>query len=197
MATVEVPYRTPHRNLIGLANLLMRKENAQLTVVNIGPAEPNPELFVVTTITWRREGEGQMTNLPRLLSVLETMRGTRGVPNKVYLDTSDGVSLYIPTEKKTSDIPTEPKEAVKFLRDLCTNTLQFVEVTSKEVESTFWKIARKKGFSPEIVTRMEESVQGFDSPSNMYRYRRLMERFFSIRFRVQRAESVLHLEDIE
>jgi hypothetical protein len=157
--------------------------------------EPDPELFVVTTVNWRDITKPILPQLPRILAFLETMRGTRGVPTKVYLDSDEGLQLYIPTSKKASEIPPTARDAVQTLRDLIETTCEFVFSTAREVEDTFWNIAMKRGFSPEIVERMAVNAKGYESSANVQRFQDLLQRYFSIRFRIHTAESMLQLEE--
>jgi len=157
--------------------------------------EPDPELYVVTTIFWRDLERPLLAQLPKILAYLETMRGTRGVPSKVYLDSDEGLQLYIPTSTRASEIPAVSKDAVKFLRTLIETTCEFVHTTANEVEETFWSIAMKRGYSPEIVDRIASATKGFTSSSNVQKFNDLLQRYFSIRFRIHSAESTLHLED--
>lgn len=190
--------RIPNASAISLVNLLNRHTPVRIKVVQLGEVDPDPQLFVVTRVDWRDLERPIMSQLPKVLAYLETMRGTRGVPDKVYLDSAEGLQLYIPSGKTASEIPNTPRVAVKFLRDLAEDTIRFIEETSKAVEDTFWRIAMKKGYSPEIIDNLETHANGFDSPAriaNLLRFRELMEKFYSLRFRIHSAEMMLHLEE--
>ncbi len=193
---IQVPKGTPNRSSIALVNLILRHTTTRVTVIQMADHEPDPELFVVTSINWRDPERPLLGQLPKILSYLETMRGTRGVPDKVYLDSSEGLQLYIPTATRASEIPDGSKEAVKFLRTLVNSTCEFIHGTANEVESTFWDIARKRGYSPAIVDRIASATEGFTSISNGHMFNDLLQRYFSIRFRIHTAESTLHLEEM-
>ncbi|MFW9953810.1 MAG: hypothetical protein ACFFD3_04580 [Candidatus Thorarchaeota archaeon] len=192
---MQIPHGVPNRNSIALVNLIMRHTPTRITVIRMAEIEPDPELFVLMSIDWRDLEKPILPQLPRILSFLETMRGTRGVPSKVYLDSDEGLQLYVPTSTYASQIPALPREAVRFLRELVENICDFVLSTAKEVEATFWSIAMKRGFSPEIVERMASNTKGFDSSANVQRFHDLMYRYFSIRFRIHTAESMLQVEE--
>lgn len=193
---MQIPQDTPNRSSIALVNLIMRHTSTRLTVIQMAEHEPDPELFVVTSIYWRDIERPLLAQLPKILSYLETMRGTRGVPSKVYLDSDEGLQLYIPTSTRASEIPAVSKEAVRFLRTLIDSTLDFVHKTANEVEETFWSIAMKRGYSPEIVDRIANAAKGYTAASNVQLFNDLLQRYFSIRFRIHTAESTLHLEDM-
>lgn len=193
---IQLPQDIPNRSSMALVNLVMRHTPTRITVVKLAEHDPDPELFVVTSVYWRDLDRPLLAQLPKILSYLETMRGTRGVPSKVYLDSDEGLQLYIPTSTRASEIPTISKDAVKFLRTLIDSTCDFVNATAKEVEDTFWSIAMKRGYSPEIVDRIATASKGYTSTSNVQKFNDLLQRYFSIRFRIHTAESTLHLEDM-
>lgn len=190
-----VPAHVPNREAIALVNLLLRKKPTKLTVIQLGQIDPNPELFVVTRVDWRKPKLPLLAQLPTILSYLETMRGTRGVPERIHLQGGDGVEVFIPTKVRANQIPRRPREAYDFLTKLVDDTVSFVYNTAQEVEETFWSIARRRGFSPEIVSKIEQSAPGFSSPEYRSRFTRLLEMFFSTRFRIHTAEAVLHFEE--
>jgi len=190
-----VPAHVPNREAIALINLLLRKEPTRLTVIQLGQIDPNPELFVVTRVDWRKPTLPLLVQLPTILSYLETMRGTRGVPERIHLEGGDGVELFIPTKIRAIQIPRMPREAYEFLSNLVNDTVSFIHNTAREVEETFWSIARKRGFSPEIVAKIEESTPGFSSPEYRDRFTTILEAYFSTRFRIHSAEAVIHVED--
>jgi hypothetical protein len=192
---LDLPQGIPNRNAIALVNLIMRHTPTRVTVVQLGEHEEDPEMFVVTSIDWRDRTRPLLGQLPKVLSYLETMRGTRGVPSKVYLESDEGMQLYIPTSTRASEIPSAPRDAAKYLKSLVSSTCSFIHSTAKEVEETFWSIAMKRGFSPDIVGRMAAHSKGFESSANIQRFNSLMHRYFSVRFTIHTAESILHLED--
>ena len=198
LASKNISLITSQRTSVAWANLLLRKTSTQIKIVELGEIDPDPMLYIVTRVDWRDIDRPMLSQLPTVLSLLETMRGTRGVPDKVYLDKIEGLQLYIPSGCRTSDIPPTPRQAVNYLKELANDVIDFVMATSKEVEDTFWNIARKRGFSPEIVDKLEQQVEGYDSAarvSNLQRFNEIMERYFSIRFRIHTAEMMLHLEE--
>ena len=190
-----VPAHVPNREAIALVNLLFRKEPTKLTIIQLGQIDPNPELFVVTRVDWRKPNLPLLAQLPTILSYLETMRGTRGVPERIHLEGGDGIELFIPTRVRASQIPSRPREAYEFLSSLVEDTVSFIHRTAHEVEETFWSIAKRRGFSPEIVTKIEDSLPGFSSPEYRHRFTRILETYFSTRFRIHTAEAVLHVEE--
>ncbi len=194
MTIVLPPNYSSHASVINMTNLLMRDTSHRLTTVPLAYPEPNPELYVITTVAWKDSRRPILSQLPRLLSYLEALRGTRGVPSEVYLDSGEGMVVYLPSETRVSEIPYGAKEAVNFLQDLVTQTLDFYRTTVEDVEQTFWKIARKRGFSPEIVEWMANKNQGFNSPAAANGFHMLLHSYFSIRFSIHRAENCLHVE---
>lgn len=190
-----VPAHVPNREAIALVNLLLRKEPTKLTIIQLGQIDPNPELFVVTRVDWRKANLPLLAQLPTILSYLDTMRGTKGVPERIHLEGGDGVELFIPTKVRASQIPSGPREAYEFLSRLVKDTVLFIHRTASEVEETFWSIARKRGFSPEIVAKIEESAPGFSLPEYRYRFSKILETYFSTRFTIHTAEAVLHVEE--
>ncbi len=198
LASKDIPLGVAQRSSVAWVNLLLRKTTTQFKFVELGEIDPDPMLFIVTRINWRDIERPTLSQLPKVLSYLETMRGTKGVPDKVYLDSTEGLQMNIPSGTRASEIPSTSSEAVTYLKDLANDVIGFVMATSKEVEDTFWKIARKRGFSPEIVDKLERQVEGYDSAariSNLQRFNEIMERYFSIRFRIHTAEKMLHLEE--
>jgi hypothetical protein len=190
-----VPYGTPRRDVLGLLNLQLRKKPYKISVVKVGEDPRDPPIYVIMQVLWRDSNRGLLSQLPRVLSYLEVMRGTGGVPSKVSLEGTDGFQLYIRTDHYVSDIPPETRKAVQFLWDEIQYHVTFTNETSKEVEEVFWNIARKNGFSPAIVDKMEEQTKGFGSAANLERYQILLQRYFSLKFRIHTAESILHVED--
>lgn len=190
-----LPGHVPNREAIALVNLLLRKKPTKLTIIQLGQIDPNPELFVVTRVDWRKANLPLFAQLPTILSYLETMRGTRGVPERIHLEGGDGIELFIPTKVRANQIPSTPREAYDFLTKLVDDTVSFIHNTAREVEETFWSIARRRGFSPEIVSKIEQAAPGFSSPEYRHRFSRLLEMYFSTRFRIHTAEAVLHLEE--
>ena len=195
MVTVVLPpNQRSHASVINMTNLLMRDSVHRLTTVPLAYEEPDPELYVITTVDWRNTNRPILSQLPRLLSYLEALRGTRGVPSEVYLDNRDGMVVYLPTETRVSEIPHAAKDAVKLLQETVEQTLEFYKNTVTEVEKTFWRIARRKGFSPQILEKMATKTEGFRSPAAVDGFYMLLQSYFSLRFRIHRAENCLHVE---
>ena len=183
-------------SLLNLVNLLLRDSNHRITTLEMkGYRDPDPELYVVTRVDWKDPTRPVLGQLPRILSLLETLRGTRGVPREVYLDSTEGVAIYIPTDVRTSQIPSNPKIAVSFVTDLMERCLTFIMETMKEVENYFWVAAKKKGYSPENVEKIANRNSAFYRPEHVRRFRELMANYFSLRFRVHTAESCLRVEE--
>jgi hypothetical protein len=196
--SVWVPRATSWVNrgsLLNLVNLLLRESPHRITVLEMqGYKEPDPELFVVTRVDWRDPSKPVLGQLPRVLSLLETLRGTKSVPKEIYLDSTEGIAIYIPTGVRTSQIPSSPKIAVSFITDLMERSLNFILTTMKEVEDYFWRAAKKKGFSPEIVDKIANHDPDFYKPEHVKRFHDLMGNYFSMRFRIHTAESCLRVE---
>ena len=182
-------------SVINLVNLLMRETSHRVTVLE-KCAGPDPEIYVVTRVDWRDPDIKMPTlpQLPKLLSLLETLRGTEGVPHEIHLDSTEGIAVYLPTGVRVSQLSDKPKEAVHFLTDLIESSISHMYSTMREVEAWFWKIARQKGFSPEIVERMANKEIGYKSTSLTWQFHQLLRKYFSLRFRIHRSESCLHLE---
>ena len=192
--TAETVQSTTRASVINLANLLQRDTPNRLTIVSTAMPELDPELYVVTRTEWRHPREPLLQQLPRLLSNLEALRGTRGVPTEVYLDSSDGIALYLPTGVYVSDIPMDPKSAVLFLKEIIRNTIAFYESTVKDVEEHFWRFAKREGFSKAIVEKIGRKEPGFRSRATSTRFHSLMRQYFSIKFRIHTSEWCLRVE---
>ncbi len=200
--TIETPVWVPRAtswvnrgSLLNLVNLLLRESPHRITILDLkGYKDPDPELYVVTRVDWREPTRPMLGQLPRVLSLLETLRGTRSVPKEVYLDSTEGIAVYIPTGVRTSQIPSKPKVAVSFITDLMEQSLTFILSTMKEVEDYFWMAAKKKGYSPDIVDKIANREPEFYRPEHVRRFHQLMSNYFSIRFRIHTAESCLRVE---
>jgi len=190
------PSTVPCSSLINLTNLLLRETSHRVATLQRCDG-PDPEIFVVSRIDWHDKDSKKplLSQLPRVLSLLETLRGTRGVPREIHLDNNDGIVTYLPTGINVSGLPKNSRDAVMFLTALVEDTVAHMLSTMKEVEDWFWVAARRKGFSPNIVERMTLKEQHYDSPAHLQRFNEVIERYFSIRFRIHRSESVLHLEE--
>lgn len=190
------PPNVPRSSMINLVNLLLRESAHRITVLERARG-PDPELYVVTRVDWRDPDLEKpiLHQLPRILSLLETLRGTRGVPREVKLDSTEGVAVYLPTGVRVSELPKDPKTSVQELMTIIEDSLAHLLSTMREVEKWFWKAARKKGFSPIIVERMGRKEVGFNSPELMMRFQRLLHKYFSLKFRIYRAEARLRVED--
>lgn len=192
--TAEAVQSTPRASVISLANLLQRDTPNRIAIVSTALPEIDPELYVVTKTEWKNPREPLLHQLPRLLSNLEALRGTRGVPSEVYLDSNDGIALYLPTGIHVSDIPMDPKNAVLFLKEVIRDTIDFYITTVKDVEAHFWKFAKREGFSKTIVEKIGRKEEGFRSRSTLSRFHSLMRQYFSIKFRIHTSESCLRVE---
>ncbi|MHA2153016.1 MAG: hypothetical protein ACXAAQ_13645 [Candidatus Thorarchaeota archaeon] len=194
--TVDTPIQS-HKgqsNILNLTNLLLRDTPHRVTTIQLDYHEPDPELYVVTRVDWRDSTQPILKQLPRLLSILEVLRGTRSVPTEVYLDSTEGLAVYIRMDIKVSDIPDNPSEAISFLRDKTESTLEFHGSTVAEVERQFWRIARKKGFSPRIIGKIAKKEEGFKSRTPLSGFYKLLRTYFSLRFRIHTSENCLRVE---
>jgi hypothetical protein len=182
-------------SVINLVNLLLRETSHRVTVLQKGGG-PDPEVFVVTRVNWRNNDLSYpfLPQLPRLLSLLETLRGSKGVPQEIYLDSNEGVAVYLPTSIRVSDLPKDSKASVRSLISLVEESVDHLYSTMREVEDWFWRAARKKGFSPDIVEKMARGERHYKSGGLMQRFNGLLRKYFSIRFRIHRSESCLHVE---
>lgn len=188
------PSHIGHSNVLNLTNLLMRDTPHRVTTIKLGYLEPDPELHVITRVDWRDSSQPILSQLPQLLSILEVLRGTRGVPAEVYLDNTEGMVVYIPMDTRVSEIPSNPRDAVSFVRDKIDSTLDFFHSTVKEVKRQFWIIARKKGFSPVIVEKMAREEEGFRAKTPIAGFHMLLRAYFSLRFRIHTSENCLRVE---
>jgi hypothetical protein len=129
--------------VINLVNLLLRETSHRVTVLETC-AGPDPEIYVVTRADWRNPDYKKLVlpQLPRLLSLLETLRGTEGVPQEIHLDSTEGIAVYLPTGIRVSQLPDKPKEAVQFLTDLIESSVSHMYSTRREVEA--WVIAHHR-----------------------------------------------------
>jgi len=182
--------------MINLVNLLLRESAHRITVLERARG-PDPELYVVTRIDWRDPNleKPMLPQLPRLLSLLETLRGTKGVPREVRLDSAEGVAVYLATGVRVSELPKDPKKSVQEMMTIIEDSLSHLLSTMREVEKWFWKAARKAGFSPAIVEKMALKEIGFGSPELTMRFQRLLHKYFSLKFRVYTAEARLRVEE--
>ncbi len=186
----------PRSSMINLVNLLLRETSHRITVLERVDG-PDPEIYVVTRVNWRDPDINKpiLSQLPRILSLLETLRGNKGVPREVYLDSSEGIAVYLPTSLKVSELPDDPKKTVQLLMTIIEDSLEHLFSTMTEVEVWFWKAARQKGFSPEIVEKMGNKEPHFDSTELMWRYQRILRKYFSLRFTIYRSEDILRVEE--
>jgi hypothetical protein len=182
-------------SILNLVNLLLRESAHRVTTIEMrGYKEPDPELYVVTRIDWRDHERPILGQLPRILSLLETLRGTMSVPREIFLDSNEGVAVYIPTGVRISQIPEQPKDAVSFITTLIEDSLNFILSTMEEVEEYFWRAAKKKGFSLEIVDKIGSNDPQFYKFEHIVRFHEIMASYFSIRFRIHTSESCLRVE---
>lgn len=186
----------PQWSMINLVNLLLRETPHRVSVLERCDG-PDPQIFVVTRVEWRDPDISKpfLSQLPRLLSLLETLRGSKGVPQEVHLDSAEGVAVHLPSGVRASELPGEPKKAVHLLMSIVETSLENLHSTMSDVESWFWKAARQKGFSPEIVEKMGKKEAHYDSVDLMWRFQRLLQKYFSLRFTIHRSESCLRLEE--
>jgi hypothetical protein len=194
--TVDIPkpsHAGPSK-VLNLTNLLMRDTPHRVTTIEVDRHESDPELYLVTRVDWRESTQEILPKLPRLLSILEVLRGTEGVPTEVYLDGTEGLTIYINMNIRISHIPNTPSDAISFLSDMTETTLDFYNSTVDEVEQQFWRIARKKGFSPSLVTKMAKREEGFTSPTPIKGFHMLLRAYFSLRFRIHTSENCLRVE---
>ena len=192
----KTPPNVPRSSMINLVNLLLRETSHRITVLERTDG-PDPEIYVVTRVNWRSSDVTKpvLPQLPRILSLLETLRGSKGVPREVYLDSTEGIAVYLPTGMKISELPDEPKKTVQLLMTIVEDSLEHLFSTMAEVEVWFWKAARQKGFSPEIVEKMGNKEPHFDSSELMWRYQRILRKYFSLRFTIVRSEDLLRVEE--
>lgn len=183
-------------SMISLVNLLLRQTPHSVSVLERCDG-PDPQIFVVTRVEWRDPDISKpfLSQLPKILSLLETLRESNGVPREVCLDSTEGVAVYLPSGVKISELPDEPKKAVHLLMSIVETSLEHLRSTMSDVESWFWRVARQKGFSPEIVEKMGKKEAHYDSNDLMWRFQRLLQKYFSLRFTIHRSESCLRLED--
>ena len=183
-------------SLMNLANLLLRETNNRVTTLQRCDG-PDPELFIVSRVDWKDPDPKKpvLPQLPKILSLLETLREAKGVPHEIFLDSIDGVAVYLPTGSRVSDLPRNPKEAIRVLMALVHDTVANMLSTMQAVEDYFWIAARRKGFSPDMVRRMALKEQHYDSPALVGEFHSILRKYFSIRFHIQRSESCLYVEE--
>jgi hypothetical protein len=196
IAVTKAPVNVPRTSMINLVNLLLRETSHRVTVLQRCDG-PNPEIYVVTRVAWRDPDITKpfLPQLPRILSLLETLRASKGVPREVYLDSTEGITVYLPSGLKVSDLPEDSKKALHLLISVVEDSLEHMYSTMNEVEHWFWKVALQKGLSYEIVEKMGNKELRFDSKELMWRFQRLLQRYFSLRFSIQKSESCLRVED--
>ncbi len=182
---------------LNLVNLQNREDIGRLGFLELpGINDPDPDIFVITRVDWRDVNPEYpiLPRLPRLLSILETLNGTKDVPKEVYLDSLEGISVYLRSGTRMSDIPNDVMESISFLNDIIHETKTFFEETAREVEEFFWKVSRKKGFSRDIVDRIAQKEKGFDTEAIESQFYSVMRSYFSVRFRIHQSESCLRAE---
>ena len=189
------PPNVPRSSMINLVNLLLRESAHRITVLERARG-PDPELYVVTRVDWRNPDleKPMLPQLPKLLSLLETLRGSKGVPKEVKLDSAEGVAVYLATGIRVSELPKDPKTSVQELMSIIEDSLTHLLSTMREVEKWFWRAARQRGFSPDIVEKMARKEIGFNSPELMMRFQRMLHKYFSLKFRIFCAEARLRVE---
>ena len=192
----KTPPNVPRSSMINLVNLLLRETDHRITVLERTDG-PDPQIYVVTRVNWRDSDVMKpiLPQLPRILSLLETLRGSKGVPREVYLDSTEGIAVYLPAGMKVSELPKDPKKTVRLLMNVVEESLEFLYSTMAEVETWFWKAARQKGFSPAIVEKMGNKDPHFSSNELMWRYQRLLRKYFSLKFTIHRSEDILRVEE--
>jgi len=192
----KTPPNVPQSSMINLVNLLLRETSHRVTVLERCDG-PDPQIYVVTRVEWRDHDLSKpvLPQLPRILSLLETLRGSKGVPREVYLDSTEGIAVYLPSGMKVSELSTDSKKTVRLLMSTVEDSLEHLYSTMREVETWFWKAARQKGFSPEIVEKMGNKEAHYDSAELMWRFQRLLRKYFSLRFTIYRSESCLRVEE--
>ena len=192
----KTPPSIPGSSMLNLVNLLLRETSHRVTVLERTDG-PDPEIFVVTRVAWRDPNRNRpiLPQLPRILSLLETLRGSKGVPREVYLDSCEGIAVYLPSGMRVSELPHDPKKTVRLLMSTVEDSLEHLHTTMNEVETWFWRAARQKGFSPEIVEKMGNNEQHYNSQELMWRFHRILRKYFSIRFTIHRSESCLRVEE--
>jgi hypothetical protein len=126
-------------------NLLLRETSHRVTVLERCDG-PDPQIYVVTRVEWRNSDINKpfLPQLPRILSLLETLRGSKGVPREVYLDSTEGIAVYLPSGLKVSELPNDSKKTVQLLMTIVEDSIEHMYSTMKEVEHWFWKAARQK-----------------------------------------------------
>jgi hypothetical protein len=192
----KTPPNIPQSSMINLVNLLLRETSHRVTVLERCDG-PDPQIYVVTRVEWRDHDlhKPVLPQLPRVLSLLETLRGSRGVPREVHLDSAEGIAVYLPTCLRVSELPKDSKKTVQLLMSVVEESLEHLYSTMREVEKWFWKAARQRGFSPEIVEKMGNKEAHYDSSELMWRYQQLLRKYFSLRFTIHRSESCLRVEE--
>ena len=102
----KTPPNVPRSSMINLVNLLLRETSHRITVLERTDG-PDPQIYVVTRVNWRDADVTKpvLPQLPRILSLLETLRGSKGVPREVYLDSTEGIAVYLPSGMKVSELP--------------------------------------------------------------------------------------------
>jgi hypothetical protein len=180
-----------------LVNLLLRDTSHRIELLDVEQTEGiDPEIHVVTRFDWRTPPYDNpiLVEIPSLLSILEALRGARSVPSEIYLDSTEGLIAHLSTGVTASQVPRNSKDAVRFLLNLCKNTVWHTRDTIYAVEDFFWKAARQRGYSPEIVRKIALKDDGYDRLEVQKGFADLLKRYFSIRFRIHRAESCLMVE---
>ncbi len=183
-------------SILNLINLQLRDTNHRITVLAIdAEQEPDPELHVLTKIEWRDRDISKpiLPQLPRILSLLETLRSSKGVPREIYYDSLDGVPVYLPMSIRASNLPHNARKAIELLTNLLVKTIVHHLSTMKDIEVYFWETAKKNGFSKRIVERMARKERFYDSPTLLMKFYNLLYSYFSIRFRVHRTESCIRM----
>ncbi|MFW9806220.1 MAG: hypothetical protein ACFFFK_05775 [Candidatus Thorarchaeota archaeon] len=190
------PPNIPGSSMINLVNLLLRETAHRITILQRARG-PDPELYVVTRVDWRSPDKDTpiLPQLPKILSLLETLRGTKGVPREVKLESTEGVAVYLPTGIRVSQLPQDPKKSVNMMMTVIEESLAHLLSTMREVEKWFWKAARQRGFSPAIVERMVRKESGYGQPELMMRFQQLLHKYFSLKFRIYHAEAALRVEE--
>ena len=193
-------------SVLNLVNFYMKDMPHRVDVLQRGleTIDDDPCIYVVTKIKWRDMNEERplLVQIPLLLSFLETLRGTNSVPTEIHLDTCDGFIAYLQTRKRISTLPKQLKECVKLLFSMTEYYVAKTYADAWDVYSWFWRATKRKGYNQRMISDyISQMQQSTDAPhvrkakNHIRRFNEIMNEYFSIRFKINRSDSMIMLEE--
>jgi hypothetical protein len=185
--------------MLNLANLILKDTVHRVGILQgkYKPIEPNPEIYIVTRIEWRSHDTAEpiIPQLPRLLSFLETLRGTDSVPSEIHLDSTEGFSAYLPTGIRVSQLPDNDKECIRRLIELTEEKVTEIYSIADTVHTFFWKRAQNRNYGPDIIRNLASGkYPERHTQTHLEWFREIMNEYFSIHFKIEENDTIVRVE---